>query len=194
MSVQPLDEIFAGHAGPWTEDDWLALPESMGRVELLDGALIVSPFPGGPHQRLVRNLVDALRHAARNQFEVFGGLNVRVSPGRIMIPDIAVISPPGLDATIYDARNVVLAVEVTSPSNAWADRSIKPGVYARARIPHYLRIDLDRGVDHLAATHYALASGGTYTVASQASGNDSLRLERPFRADLDLMALATAIW
>lgn len=40
MSAQPLDELFAGHAGAWTEQEWAVLPESMGRVELLDGALI----------------------------------------------------------------------------------------------------------------------------------------------------------
>ena len=40
MSVQPLDELFVRHAGAWTEQEWAVLPESMGRVELLDGALI----------------------------------------------------------------------------------------------------------------------------------------------------------
>ena len=35
MSAQPLDELFASHGGPWTEAEWLVLPESMGRVELL---------------------------------------------------------------------------------------------------------------------------------------------------------------
>ncbi|MBV9061072.1 MAG: hypothetical protein JO296_10020 [Pseudonocardiales bacterium] len=40
MSAQPLDELFARHAGAWTEQEWAVLPESMGRVELLDGALI----------------------------------------------------------------------------------------------------------------------------------------------------------
>ncbi len=45
-------EHFAGHAVPWTEQEWAALPESMGRVELL----VVSPFPAVSHQRLVRNL------------------------------------------------------------------------------------------------------------------------------------------
>ena len=37
MSAQPLEELFAGHAGLWTEQEWAALPESMGRVELLEG-------------------------------------------------------------------------------------------------------------------------------------------------------------
>jgi hypothetical protein len=64
VSAQPLDELFAAHAGPWTEQEWAALPESMGRVELLDGALVVSPFPAVSHQRLVRNLARALEEAA----------------------------------------------------------------------------------------------------------------------------------
>lgn len=65
MSVQPLDDAFAGHVGPWTEEDWLALPGGMGRVELLDGTLLVSPNPGGPHQRMVRNLADAVAEPPR---------------------------------------------------------------------------------------------------------------------------------
>lgn len=81
MSVQPLDELFSGHAGPWTEEEWAALPESMGRVELLDGTLVVSPFPAASHQRLVRNLGRALEDAATAGFEVFDGLNIRVSRG-----------------------------------------------------------------------------------------------------------------
>lgn len=63
MCAQPLDELFAGHAGPWTEQEWAGLPESMGRVELLDPALIVSPFPTVAHQRLARNLAVSARTA-----------------------------------------------------------------------------------------------------------------------------------
>jgi hypothetical protein len=75
VGAQPLDELFAGHAGPWTEQECAALPESMGRVELLDGALVVTPFPAVSHQRLVRNLARALA-AAPVGFEVFDGLNI----------------------------------------------------------------------------------------------------------------------
>lgn len=193
MSAQPLEEFFAGHGGPWTEAEWLALPESMGRVELLDGALVVSPNPGGPHQRMVRNLLNALADAAPHDVEVLEGINVRVGEGgRIMIPDIAVLSPAGLDATIYDAKQLVLVVEVTSPSNAWADRLVKPEAYARAGIPHYLRVDLDRGPEQLAAVQYSLTPGSAYAETARADTAGLLVLDRPFAATLDLPALARA--
>lgn len=136
MSVQPLDGLLASHAGhPWTEQDWLALPERMGRVELLDGTLLVSPYPAAPHQRMVRNLADALEASAPERFEVFEGLNVRVGVGRILIPDIVVLTPPGLDETILDPEPVQLVVEVASPSNAWADRVTKPDATREPAFP-----------------------------------------------------------
>ena len=43
------------HDGPWTEDDFLALPEDRG-IELLDGELLMSPYASIPHQRLASRL------------------------------------------------------------------------------------------------------------------------------------------
>jgi len=190
VGAQPLDELFAGHAGPWTEQEWAALPEGMGRVELLDGALVVSPFPAVSHQRLVRNLARALEAAAPVGFEVFDGLNIRVGRDRIMIPDIVVLNEPGLDAVIVEPDTVALVVEVTSPSNAWIDRLVKPDAYARAGIPYFLRVDLDHTGTELGATSYSLATNGF--VASARAARGRLTLEGPFPVDLDLTALATA--
>ncbi|MGH3973297.1 MAG: Uma2 family endonuclease [Pseudonocardiaceae bacterium] len=190
MCAQPLDELFAGHAGPWTEQEWAALPESMGRVELLDGALVVSPFPAASHQRLVRNLAHALEAAAPAGFEVFEGLNIRVGRDRIMIPDIVVLNEPGLDAVIFEPDRVALVVVVTSPSTAWADRLVKPDAYACAGIPYFLRVDLDRAGRELGATHYSLSTNG-FVESARATGG-RLTLNHPFHADLDLAALAAA--
>lgn len=44
-----------------TEEEFLALPETMDRVELLDGEVIVAPFPNAWHQEILGRLVLALR-------------------------------------------------------------------------------------------------------------------------------------
>ncbi len=86
---------------------------------------------------------------------------------------------------------MVLVVEVTSPLNAWSDRFVKPDAYARTGIPHYLRVDLDRGVGQLLATLYSLNPGRAYEEQCT-DENGRLVLNHPFSADLDLVTLTTA--
>lgn len=107
-----------------------------------------------------------------------------------MIPDIVVLNEPGLDAVIVDPDPVALVVEATSPSNAWVDWLVKPEAYACAGIPNFLRVHLDRTGTELVATSYSLVRDGFIVSARAASSR--LTLERPFHADLDLAALATA--
>jgi hypothetical protein len=40
------------HQGPWTEADYLALPEDNRRIELLDGGLLMSPSASVSHRLL----------------------------------------------------------------------------------------------------------------------------------------------
>jgi len=186
MSAESLSDTLLSHAGPWTEDDFLDLPEGLGRVELLDGALLMSPQPTGPHQRLARQLGHALDTAAPETLEVIEAINVRVRPGRILRPDVVVIDRPGLEETVYDAECVVLVVEVTSPSNAGADRITKPDAYARAGIPHYVRVDLHHGPAQVEGTAYALGPDGRYVEVARSDDDGRLRLDRPYAAVLDL--------
>jgi Uma2 family endonuclease len=69
------------HVGPWTEQDYLALPADRRRIELLDGSLLVSPSAGYRHQRLSFQLCYALAVAAPPGFEMLEAINVRVAPG-----------------------------------------------------------------------------------------------------------------
>jgi Uma2 family endonuclease len=58
-----------------SEEEYLTLPESMDRVELLDGEVIVPPSPTPWHQELLSRLVFALRSwAAEQSNPVFIGL------------------------------------------------------------------------------------------------------------------------
>lgn len=177
------------HVGPWTERDYLALPDDRRRIELLDGGLLVSPAAGGRHQRLSSQLWHALGRAAPSWLEVLEAINVRVAPGRILIPDLVVVANPGVDLTVWDPADVAMVVEIVSPGSIAADRAIKPQLYSAAGIEHYLRIEL--GNPGPASVVFRLQRGH-YVVVASAGPVQPLCLTEPFPVDLDLAELAAA--
>ncbi|MGH3982360.1 MAG: Uma2 family endonuclease [Pseudonocardiaceae bacterium] len=177
------------HVGPWTERDYLALPDDRRRIELLDGGLLVSPAAGGRHQRLSFQLCYALGRAAPGWLEVLEAINVRVAAGRILIPDLVVVANPGLDLTVWDPAYVAMVVEIVSPGSIAADRAIKPQLYSAAGIEHYLRIELSNPGPTSVA--YRLQRGHYVAVASSGP-TQPLCLTEPFAVDLDLAELAAA--
>ena len=134
----------ADHSGPWTVDDVLALPEDTHhRIELVGGALLMSPNPGVPHQRASSRLwalLDAAVAAAGAPFEVLEAVNV-VAPDGLLIPD-PVIADAG---TTLSAHDIAVAIEIASPStrvtDEKTDKKMKPSLYAAAGIPHYWRLE-----------------------------------------------------
>lgn len=136
------------HAGPWTLSDVLALPEDTSqRVELVGGALMMSPAPGLPHQRASRRLANLLEQAAADagaDVEVFEAINI-VIPDGLLIPDIAIVDGAAAEdsGVTVSAHDVVAVVEIASPSTKVADRKLKPSLYAAAGIAHYWRLELE---------------------------------------------------
>jgi Uma2 family endonuclease len=121
-----------------TEREFLALPETMERVELLDGEVIVAPSPTAWHQEILGRLVLALRSwAGLHEGPAFVGmapLDVRFAPGRILQPDLFVI----LDKLPLDREGPIdrvpqLCVEVLSTNRSY-DRLTKRFVYAAAGV------------------------------------------------------------
>ena len=110
-----------------SEAEFLALPASMERVELVDGEVIVGPSPSPWHQELLARVVYALRTWANERTgPVFVGmapLDVRFAPGRILQPDAFVV----LDAVPLDCEGPIervpdVCVEVLSTNRAFDDK------------------------------------------------------------------------
>ena len=184
--AMPAQAGLRDHVGPWTEEDFLALQDDR-QVELLDGSLLVSPLASRRHQRLSFRLCRALDDAAPPGVEVLEAINVRVAPGRILGPDLVVVTNPGLDLTVTEAADVALVVEITSPGSIAADRAIKPPLYAQAGVPHYLRIELHRAAP--TALVFTLQDG-RYVEVDRAAPGELTRLTEPIVVTVDLAALA----
>lgn len=121
-----------------SEAEFLALPETMERIELLDGEVIGAPAPMYWHQELIGRIVFELRRWARAR----GGpvcvgqspLDVRFGPGRILQPDAFVILasvPADLAGPLVQIPEV--CIEVLSTNRAY-DRITKRAVYASAGV------------------------------------------------------------
>ena len=74
--------------------------------------------------------------------------DVWINPRRQFIPDVLVVTFEAAERRTgkYSADEVVLAVEIVSPSSQSMDRVMKPALYAQAGIPHYWLIESDGGL------------------------------------------------
>lgn len=183
--ASPAHTDLFDHADPWSEEEFLALPVDR-RVELLDGSLLVSPAGRALHQWLSSQLWVVLNAAAPAGLRALEAVNVRVAPGRILIPDLSVVANPDLDVVVYPAADVRLVVEITSPGNLAIDRAVKPQFYAQAGIPHYLRVELSRGQP----TGLVFALGAErYVETGRFPPGEATRMVEPFPVSFDLVAL-----
>jgi Uma2 family endonuclease len=135
-------------ADGWTTDDLDNLPEDGVRRELLDGVLLVSPSPTDIHQIIAGRLMVALEESCPAELQVTQGVEVRISPRRSFIPDVLVATDEAARrrARYYNPHEVMLAVEIVSPTSQSMDRITKPALYAAAGIPYYWRIEIDGGL------------------------------------------------
>lgn len=124
-----------------SEEDFLRLPESTAKIELVDGEVIVAPSPSYWHQEVLGRIVVALRAwAAKRKGPVTIGqapLDVRFAAGRILQPDAFVLFgriPRNHEGPID--RIPELCIEVLS-SDRLHDRVTKRLLYAAAGVAEY---------------------------------------------------------
>jgi Uma2 family endonuclease len=174
---------------PWTEDDYLALGETKDRVELLDGALLVSPTPNPRHQHVSRRLANAIEPmAAKAGLDVYEAISVRLRTGRINIPDLSIVEPIDPEEPVVDVAAVRLVCEIVSPGNPAVDRILKMQLYAEAGIAWYLLVEPEP--ESVALRLFRL-DGDHYLVHAAALPGIPLEMTDPIAVTIDPEALLT---
>ncbi len=191
MSVDPedIDPTYrwpVPPAGGWTADDLDRLPNLPPHTELIDGSLVFVSPQSLFHSRAVsffewqlQSLVPAGLEVVR-EFTIDIDRRNRPEPDVIVV-DEDVVDDPGL--TRFPASCVRLAIEVVSPESVERDRETKPLKYARAKIPHFWRVE---NKDGRAVAYVYELDPATKAYVATGIFHERLKTSVPFPIDLDL--------
>ena len=128
----------------WTVEMLDALPDDGQRYEIIDGELFVTPAPSDVHQIVVGALVAYLRDYMRGS----GLAYAMHSPSDVRKPDPSKnrIQPDVFAVRLRDGKrppypyalsDILLAIEVESPSNPLYDYHTKRELYLGKGVPEY---------------------------------------------------------
>jgi Uma2 family endonuclease len=168
-------------------DDLFTLPGLPDHTELMDGSLVIVPPQSRFHATTASLLEQRLREQAPAALAVRREMAVILSGQTVAEPDVAVIDSSAdqedIHQSSYQPRDVVLAIEVVSPSSLERDRETKPYKYAQVGIPYYWRVerDGDQSVAYLFALNHQqrrFEPAGTQT--------GRIATAEPFEIDIDL--------
>ncbi|HZG91621.1 MAG TPA: Uma2 family endonuclease [Pseudonocardia sp.] len=194
-----MDHPVFGREGPWSESAYLELPRA-DRVEVVDGTLLVGPGTSADRAAAVARVRESMTAALPDGLRVRGPVSLRLGPDCVLMPDLVVTTaaepapdgdPAGSaadgaaedDAEVLDAAAALMVVEVVGREHGAVDRTFKPQLYARSRIPYLLLVD-----HHGPFAIADMIISGRYHEYAGASGDQVLRLEEPFPLELDLAA------
>jgi len=130
----------------FTAADVLAMPEDGNKYEVVHGELLVSPGPRPLHQVVVWRLaVRVGQYLEANPVGVgFPGGDISWFDDTLVIPDL-LVAEMSEARTMSWARmqNLLLVVEVLSPSSTRQDRFTKRRLYQEVGVPLYWLVDAD---------------------------------------------------
>jgi Uma2 family endonuclease len=181
------DWLVPPHEG-WHFEDLLGLSlDSSQHIELIDGAFIPMSPPSKFHVQVIRNLQAVLDRQCPAGLRADSEKTVRIDDDNGPQADVLVVPAGTHDeqepAGWFDGSDVILAVEVESPSSRARDRERKPQIYAKAAVKYLWRIENsgDRPVIYTAELDSA-------SLAYDVTGifHHRLKLSVPFPIDLDL--------
>lgn len=193
MFAEPLDELEGDSVHLLTIGEYASLGETEhGYTELVEGRLLMSPSPAFRHSRAMGRLYSELIGQAPADFEAVQELDVDLElapsdePGSSRRPDIMIVRRElgnrlAEEGGMVPASEVLLAVEIVSPSSKRIDHVYKRDDYADAGIPTYWIVDIDRPVS---LTVCRLTEQFGYQDDQRATG--TFRTDVPFPVEINL--------
>lgn len=175
----------------YTVDDLLTLPDLPPHTELIDGSLVFVSPQRFFHSDAIDLLVTGLRHTAPPELKVKREVTVVIDKRNGPEPDVTVARSAAVrnrHQTYFQARDVMLAVEVVSPESEARDCDTKPHKYANAGIPHFWRVEM-AGTDEHPVVHVFELDKQARTYVPTGTYHDRLKLSAPFDIDIDLTAI-----
>jgi Uma2 family endonuclease len=134
----------ASPAKVWTVDMLESLPDDGNRYEIIGGELYVTPAPTIGHERAgsrLGRLLTAFVEAERLRAEVFFvPADIVKDKHNLVQPDVLVIDwARGADQSKWPPMSsLLLAVEVSSPSTAKRDRTVKRDLYLSEGVEYWI--------------------------------------------------------
>lgn len=177
--------------GGLTADEYDALPEDVCRqIEVVDGAIVVSPSPRRTHQRVARYLANALEGACRPGLAVATDVDLRLRDVPLLNrrPDVVAYDGTLPDEAVLRPEHCLLVVEVMSPGSITTDQNDKPAEYAAAGIEHFWRIENFEDTSKLTVFRYRL-DRTTRTYASMGASTGKLVVTDPLEISIDFANL-----
>jgi Uma2 family endonuclease len=179
-----------------TYQDVLDAPERF-IAEVLDGELVLQPWPTIPHQGAVSELTGDLggtvgRLGPPDGWIILRGVEVHLGQGEdvdIVVPDLAGwrrTRLPKVPATAFMSLPPDWVCEVLSPSTELRDRTTKLSIYAREGVGHLWFVSVR--TRHVEV--YRL-NDGLWTLLATAQGDAKVRLAPFEEVELDLSFLWT---
>jgi Uma2 family endonuclease len=193
MTAEPLRESEGDFVHLLTIAEYAALGETEhGYTELIEGRLIMSPSLTLDHNNAGFELGVALRPQLPDDYQVQLdtdvdlGLTTADEPGSSRRPDLMIISRDArkrvrAEGRLLRASEVLVVVEIVSPSSKRMDHVHKRADYADAGIPNYWIIDTD---DPISLTACRLTEEFGYVDDQTATG--LFKTDAPFPLEINL--------
>ncbi|WP_030436095.1 Uma2 family endonuclease [Actinoplanes subtropicus] len=166
-----------------TVDDIAGLPEDL-RFELLDGRLVLTPRALPIHQFISVRANNAIEEHCPDGIMVNVGQAVRLDRFNELCPDVMVFREEGADRSPIMSADVLLVIEVISPSSQSVDLGKKFERYRELGIPAYWIID--PLAERVTLTQFLLGPDGSYR--QHLKTDELVTVEEPWKITLDLPA------